>query len=291
MYKNSIVDRDHTGFNDKIFSMINTSYLMESEDESTRLDLKTDEQKVVEQARWAGIQPGMRVADLGCGPGKTTSVLSKLIQPEGEIVGVDFSEDRIEYACNKYIDDRINFICRDIRKPLSDIGQFDFIWIRFVLEYYLTGSRKILENSIKLLKPGGIICIIDLDNNCLNHYGIPSRLERTIQEITTILQEKSNFDPFAGRKLYSFLFDLGLEEINVDVSGHHVIFGDLKESDAFNWLKKAEIAPQKIGYEFLDYPGGYEEFLEEFKGFFHNPRRFTYSPIVLCRGIKPISSY
>ena len=57
-----------------------------------------------------------------------------------------------------------------------------------------------------------------------------------------ILQEKSNFDPFAGRKLYSHLFTRNLAEIEIKVAGHHVIYGDLMDSDAFNWLKKAEIA-------------------------------------------------
>jgi hypothetical protein len=71
------------------------------------------------------------------------------------------------------------------------------------------------------------------------------------------------------------------------VAGHHVIYGDLKDSDAFNWLKKAEIAPQKIGFDFAEYDGGHDEFREEFKTFFYNPARFTYSPIILSRGVKP----
>ncbi|MBU0482691.1 MAG: methyltransferase domain-containing protein [Proteobacteria bacterium] len=267
--------------------MTNPNYLMESEDESLRLELKTDENKVLEQAVWAGIKAGMQVADLGCGPGKTTLAISKIIQPGGEITGVDFSEDRIRYALEHYKAPGMNFCCRDIRMPLDDLGRFDFVWVRFVLEYYLTGGREIVENALKILKPGGTICLIDLDNNCLNHYGIPARLERTIREIMSLLQERSNFDPYAGRKLYSFLYDLGLQEIDVSVAGHHVIYGRLEDADAFNWLKKAEVAPKKVGYGFAEYPGGYDEFLEEFKNFFHSPRRFTYSPIILCKAVKP----
>ena len=66
-----------------------------------------------------------------------------------------------------------------------------------------------------------------------------------------------------------------------------MIYGNLKDSDAFNWLKKAEIAPQKIGFSFDEYDGGYEAFLKEFKDFFNNPGRFTYSPSILCKGMKP----
>lgn len=267
--------------------MTKSNYLMESEDESLRLELKTDDSKVIEQATWAGIKKGMRVADLGCGPGKTTSVLHKLVGAGGEAVGLDFSEKRISYAEKHYGKEGITFLCRDIQEPLEDLGEFDFVWVRFVLEYHLSGATDIVANILNILKPGGIICLIDLDNNCLNHFDIPARLERTINSIMTSLQKKSNFDPFAGRKLYSHLFSQNLADIKVKVAGHHVIYGELKDSEAFNWLKKAEIAPQKIGYRFDEYGGGHEEFIEEFNTFFHNPARFTYSPIILCRGVKP----
>ncbi len=267
--------------------MKNENYLMESEDESLRLELKTNDQKVIEQATWAGIKPGMRVADLGCGPGKTTAALHRLLGENGEVVGIDFSDKRVSYAEKHYGKKGITFQCRDIREPFEGLGEFDFVWVRFVLEYYLSGATDIVANIIKILKPGGIICLIDLDNNCLNHFDIPARLGGTICKIMEALQEKSNFDPFAGRKLYSHLYNQNLEDIKVEVAGHHVIYGALEESDAFNWLKKAEVAPQKIGFNFEEYKGGHEEFVKEFKTFFYNPARFTYSPIVLCRGIKP----
>ena len=40
-------------------------YLMESEDEAVRLDMKTDGAVVEKQALWAGIKPGMSIADMG----------------------------------------------------------------------------------------------------------------------------------------------------------------------------------------------------------------------------------
>ena len=38
-------------------------YLMEDDQEAVRLDRKTDGATVEKQALWAGIRPGMRVAD------------------------------------------------------------------------------------------------------------------------------------------------------------------------------------------------------------------------------------
>lgn len=264
-----------------------SGYIMESDEESFRLDLKTDGKIVENQALWAGIKPGMRVADLGFGSGKTTFYLHKLVQPSGEVVGLDIAEERIKYAQRHYFEKGIEYICRDIRKPLEDLGMFDFIWVRFVLEYYRSESFDIVKNISDILKPGGIICLIDLDYNCLNHFGLSKKLKKTLHGLTKAMEKNADFDPYVGIKLYSFLYDLGYQDIDVSLAPHHLIFGKLNEIDAFNWTKKVEIAVKRLGYDFKEYKGGYEEFFEEFVRFFSDPRRFTYTPLISCRGCKP----
>ncbi|MEW6455457.1 MAG: methyltransferase domain-containing protein [Acidobacteriota bacterium] len=262
-------------------------YLMESEEEAFRLDIKTDSEAVEKQALWAGIKPGMRVADICCGSGKTTFTLHKLVQPRGRAVGVDFSEKRIEYAKKHYGLKGIEFIRIDIRKPLKDLGMFDFIWVRFVLEYHLSESFHIVKNISNIVKPDGILCLIDLDYNCLTHFGLSKKLEKTLTDAIKNLEKKADFDPYAGRKLYSYLYNLGYQDIDVDVRAHNLIFGKLKERDAFNWMKKIEVISKKINFQPGKFKGGFEEFLEEFKRYFYNPGRFTYTPIICCRGRKP----
>jgi len=260
---------------------------MESPDEALRLDLKVDPEILQNQAIWAGIRPGMRVADLGCGPGKTTFYLNKLVQPNGSTVGVDISQQRFNYAQAHYRDKGLEFKLDDIRKPLSHLGLFDFIWVRFVLEHFRKNSFEIVKNIASILKPGGILCMVDLDFNCLIHHGIPTKLERALFGLIGLLEGKANFDPYAGRRFYSFLYDLGFQDINVDITTHHLIFGELKDIDEKNWLYKVEVAARKSGYAFSEFSGGFEEFKDEFVKFFRDPRRFTYTPIVLVRGCKP----
>jgi ubiquinone/menaquinone biosynthesis C-methylase UbiE len=264
-------------------------YLMESDEETLRLDMKTDGKTVEYQALWAGIKPGMRVADLGFGSGKTTRYLNKLVQPNGNVIGVDISEDRIKYAKKHYNENGIEYLCRNICEPLEDLGMFDFIWVRFVLEYYRSDSFNIVKNISNILKPGGIICLIDLDYNCLNHFGLSKRLKKTLYGLTRAMERNANFDPFVGIKLYSYLYDLGYQDIDVNLAPHHLIFGELKETDAFNWTKKVEIAVKRLGYDFKEYKGGPEEFIEEFKQFFSDPRRFTYTPVISCKGRKALN--
>ena len=207
--------------------------------------------------------------------------------PGGETIGIDFSNQRIHFAKTHYKADRLHFYNLDIRDPLETLGMFDFIWIRFLLEYYQSNSLVILENIFNILKPGGILCLIDLDYNCLSHYGLSDKLVNAINSLMRIAERNLNFDPYAGRKLYAYLYDLGCEEINIKVTSHHLIFGDLNEVDKYNWLKKVDAAGLKSGYSFDDYKNGYKGFIDEFKTAFANPRRFTYTPIILAKGIKP----
>lgn len=265
-----------------------TEYLMENDEETKRLDMKTDGKTVENQALWAGIKPGMRIADMGSGSGKTSYHLHRVSQPNGSVIGLDISEDRIKYANKHYKTEGIEFIRRDIRKPLNDLGYFDFIWVRFVLEYYKSNSFEIVKNISEVLKPGGILVLIDLDHNCLSHFGHSERLERTLFKLMDILQRDANFDPYVGRKLYSYLYDLGYENINVNMTPHHLIFGELKDVDAFNWSKKTQVTTQQLDYGFEEYEGGYADFYNEFRAFFSDPRRFTYTPLISCMGKKPL---
>ena len=272
-----------------MLTMLQDKYLMESEGESYRLDVKIDAEAITRQAKWAGIKPGMRVADLGCGPGKITSLLLDLVQPGGTVVGVDGSTERLAYAQEKYGREGIEFIQANLTQPLDHLGEFDFVWVRFVLEYYLSRSFTMVENFARLLRPRGIICLLDLDHNPFNLYGIPERLDHTFKQIMQQLEEKTDFDPYIGRKLYSFIYDLGFENIDVRVENYRVAFGKADELEIFNILKKIEVVPEKIKFKFNDYQGGYTEFYQETLTFLSDPRRFAYTPLILCRGSKGVS--
>lgn len=265
--------------------MQSSNYLMENAEESQRLVMKTDHDALVQQALWAGIAPGMRVVDVGCGPGKTTHLLNELVQPGGSALGIDLSDQRAAFAKQHYTSDSVGFVQRDLLQPLSDLGEFDFAWVRFLLEYHRSDSFDLVQNLSSIIKPGGTLCLIDLDYNCLSHFGHTPRMERAVAAIMKNVEEKENFDPYVGRKLYSFLYDLGYQDIDVKVGAHHQIFGELKQTDDFNWAKKVEVSARH--YSFDEYQGGFEEFQEEFRDFFASPRRFTYTPIISCRGRKP----
>jgi len=265
-------------------------YLMENKDEIIRLEGKTDPRAFDRQASWCGIRPGMRVLDAGCGPGLTTAYLREKVMPGGSVVGIDFSPERIEHGRKTYGNlTGIHFEIRDFRDPLQDLGVFDLIWVRFVLEYFRKEAVRIVRNLKALLRPGGWLCLLDLDYNCLSHYEIPRPMERILAEIMARMERDHDFDVHAGRKLYAYLYDEGFADMEMDLMAHHLIYGEIRNSDAYNWLKKIEVAACRAPDIFDGYAGGYEAFLSDFKQFFYDPRRFTYTPLILCKGKVPVS--
>ncbi|MFC1883366.1 class I SAM-dependent methyltransferase [Thermodesulfobacteriota bacterium] len=265
-----------------------TDYLMENLEEAIRLEVKTDAQAVLKQAKWCGLKPRQRVLDAGCGSGLVTSILYTMIQPSGQILGLDSSKERIQYAKKKYSSTpSIDFQQHNLIDPLDGFEKFDIIWVRFLLEYYRKESRDIVENLSRCLKPGGYLCLLDLDHNSLNHFELPSNMTRILHRIIDKLEHEFNFDPYVGRKLYAYLYDLGFENIQMDLTAHHLIYGEIKGSDRFNWFKKVEVATEKTLDLFEDYPGNHEAFFRDFEAFFMNPRRFTYTPLIMCKGAKP----
>ncbi len=268
------------------------TYLMESEDETIRLEIKTDPEALKKQAIWCGIKPGMRVLDVACGPGKTTSILHEMIQPDGSIVGIDFSEKRVTYAIRQYGNKSgIQFKVHDFRDSLVELGQFDFIWVRFVLEYYRKEALQIVGNLKKALKPGGTLCLLDLDYNCLTHYELSPEMEKILPKIMKIMDKKYNFDTYIGRKLYSFLYDQGFENIEVQLMANSILYGDGENSiTKYDWLKKLEIAAVKAKDLLKLYRGGQKQLKSDFEKYLNNPRRFSYSILLVCKGMKPYAS-
>jgi SAM-dependent methyltransferase len=260
-------------------------YIMENDDENQRLEIKTKTAVVEAFARRAGLEAGMRAVDAGCGPGLTTSVLSSITGESGSATGFDVSEARIARAKDRHEGPGTRFFVRDFLQPIIDLGSFDFVWSRFTLEYYKTQGFDIASNLSSLVSDGGTLCLIDLDYNCLSHYGMSPRLETAFVSAVGQLEKKANFDPYAGRKLYSHLYRLGYSDIHVDAGAHHLIYGELPEADEYNWGKKLEVLARKLH---IDLPGysGPEEFQEDFMKFFRDPGRFTYTPVIAAWGRK-----
>lgn len=107
-----------------------------------------------------------KIIDLGSGSGRDSYVLSKLVGPEGQVVGVDMTDEQLVVA-NKHIDymtekfgyskANIQFLKGDIEK-ISDLGlpknSFDIVTSNCVVNL-AEDKLAVLKGAFELLKQGG----------------------------------------------------------------------------------------------------------------------------------------
>ena len=104
------------------------------------------------------VTPGMRVVDIGCGPGDIVSTL-----PAVEYVGVDISEEYIAQATATH-GDRAVFRAGTARVLLDEPRAFnaDLVMCMGVLHHLEDDEvKEVLDVAMQLLKPGGRFVAIE----------------------------------------------------------------------------------------------------------------------------------
>jgi SAM-dependent methyltransferase len=108
--------------------------------------------------RQAGVRSGQRVLDLGSGVGDVAMLVSSLVGPSGEVVGIERDERSLAAARTRAKQggyENIGFIQSDI-SAVSDGKSFDAVVGRFILQF-VPDPVGVLKSIVRLLKPGGIV--------------------------------------------------------------------------------------------------------------------------------------
>ena len=211
---------------------------MDTSEEGRRVERKTDRALTLEQLRWAGIREGSRVLDLGCAAGTTCRMMAGLVGDTGRVVGVDASAGRVAEG-QAHADHRSTTEYRQgdaARIPAAD-GEFDVSWSRFLFEY-LPRPEAALAEMIRVTKPGGTVCVSDLDGNCIWHHPCDPHLRAEIDDALRTLGD--GFNPRIGLSLYTMFIDAGLHDVAVDIRPYHVVAGEIDVKHAENWRMKFE---------------------------------------------------
>jgi SAM-dependent methyltransferase len=122
-------------------------------------------QGVTEQVlRSAGIAPGFRVLDLGCGAGDVSFVAAHLAGASGSILGVDrdglvlqLAKERAEQAGLS----QVNFVEETVER-FEPHEPFDAVIGRLVL-IHQANPTALLARAAQWLKPGGVLAFIETD--------------------------------------------------------------------------------------------------------------------------------
>lgn len=263
---------------------------MESPKEGSRIRLKTNLDETRLHLLTGGLKKGDKAIDVGCASGDTTRIMSEIVGQKSTVVGYDKSNLRINESREIDIQNsitNIDYACGSVYN-MSNIedNSFDFVWSRFLLEY-LEEPTKAIKEMKRITKENGTLSIADIDGNCLFHYPMSSEFELGLNNILRVIQ-KTGFDPFVGRKLFTYFINAGFrqEDIKVSILPYHQIFGTPPENIYQNWKRKMNIlennfkalAPEK----YADNKWVFNEFLEHLK----SSETITYSNIFIVSGKK-----
>src|SRR5688572_26080979 len=106
----------------------------------------------------AGLGPGMRVLDVGCGAGDVSLLAASIVGPSGSVTGVDMNADTVKLARSRIEGAKIanvTFEAGDITK-LPYVGEFDAVIGRLIV-IYLGDQVAGMKAFRSYAKPGGLI--------------------------------------------------------------------------------------------------------------------------------------
>ena len=111
-----------------------------------------------------GLQPGMKVLDFGCGPGRLTIPLAEKVGPQGEMVAVDIQPGMLSRAQEKAQAanlKNIQFIQAASGEGRLERNQFDRAVLVTVLGE-IPDRGAALKEIFEAIKPGGILSVTEV---------------------------------------------------------------------------------------------------------------------------------
>jgi ubiquinone/menaquinone biosynthesis C-methylase UbiE len=161
--------------------------------------------------------PGMRLLDVGSGPGHTTLEMARRVGASGRVVGVDVNADFVAAATRRARAQGLNTeFVRAAFPPLPfPDHSFERVLCKNVLEYVDSAADTMAEMA-RVAAPGAIVVAIDSDWEMLAlelGLGAQALSDRVIAAARSVAVR----EPRIGRRLYGLMRRAGLAEVKVSI--------------------------------------------------------------------------
>jgi len=114
--------------------------------------------------RLAGLRQGMRVLDIGCGPGDVSFIAARLVGPSGSVLGVDAAPEMIELARVRAAEQGLSAVhfTRSAIDAIALDEPVDAVVGRLIL-MHLPDPAATLRRLSSFVRPGGVIAFSEND--------------------------------------------------------------------------------------------------------------------------------
>ena len=163
-----------------------------------------------------GLPAEARILDAGCGTGEIASRLA-MLHPGASVLGVDVLEPPLAIARRRYgaIGPRLRFEQGSVFGLDLPDGTFDLTACRHVIQAIPEPERALAE-LVRVTRPGGRLHVLAEDYGMI-HFP-PRRLDPGDfwPEVPRQFGRSTGTDMFVGRRTWSMLRALGVEQVAVD---------------------------------------------------------------------------
>lgn len=142
---------------------------------------------------------GMRVLDVGCGPGTITAEFGQLVGAQGTVLGIDVSDDVIDIANTEPHPRNVEFDVSDLYDPALPERAFDVVHAHQVLQH-LEDPVAALRRMNDLAKPGGVVAARDVDFGASLQFPESTGLDHWLTLFGRLTRHNGG-EPDAGRRL------------------------------------------------------------------------------------------
>jgi ubiquinone/menaquinone biosynthesis C-methylase UbiE len=162
---------------------------------------------------------GMRLLDVGCGPGTITMDLAERVGPNGRVTALERTEDALSLAREEAArrgTTNVGFVVGDVQALNLRDDQFDVVHAHQVLQHIDDPVRGLREMR-RVCRPGGLVADRESDYSAFAWYPQPPALDRWMAIYQRVARANSA-EPDAGRRLLSWARAAGFTEVDAGSS-------------------------------------------------------------------------